>query len=96
MGQAWWDYVQSGVEEWSSEKGIDVIYKGPTEVDAAAQVQIMTDIVNQGVDILCFSPNDPHHEAICKRSQRQRHNRHATEASGMNIDYDVEALMKLA
>lgn len=93
MGQAWWDYVQSGVEEWSSEKGIDVIYKGPTEVDAAAQVQIMTDIVNQGVDILCFSPNDPSScEAICKEARDKGIIVIATEASGMeNIDYDVEA-----
>ena len=59
IGQAWWDYVQTGVEAWAKETGYDVIYKGPAEVDAAAQVQIMTDLVNQGVDILCFSPNDP-------------------------------------
>jgi ABC-type sugar transport system substrate-binding protein len=44
IGQAWWDYVRDGgVMKWAEENGIDVIYKGPTEVDAAAQVQIMTD-----------------------------------------------------
>lgn len=93
MGQAWWDYVQQGVEEWSADNGIDIIYKGPTEVDAAAQVQIMTDIVNQGVDILCFSPNDPAAcEAICKEAREKGIIVIATEASGMeNIDYDVEA-----
>lgn len=93
VGQAWWDHVQKGVEEWSSDNGIEVIYKGPTEVDAAAQVQIMTDIVNQGVDILCFSPNDPDAcEAICKEAIDKGIIVIATEASGMeNVTYDVEA-----
>lgn len=93
MGQAWWDYVQKGVEQWAADTGMDVIYKGPTEVDAAAQVQIMTDLVNQGIDILCFSPNDPDAcEAICKEAMDKGIKVVCTEASGMtNIDYDVEA-----
>ena len=93
MGQAWWDYVQKNVEEWAADTGIEVIYKGPTEVDAAAQVKIMTDLVNQGVDILCFSPNDPAAcEAICKEARDKGIIVISTEASGMeNIDYDVEA-----
>lgn len=93
MGQAWWDHVQANVEEWSSENGIEVIYKGPTEIDAAAQVQIMTDLVNQGVDVLCFSPNDPDAcEAICKEALDKGIIVIATEASGMeNVTYDVEA-----
>ena len=93
MGQAWWDHVQENVEEWSEENGIDVIYKGPTDVDAAAQVQIMTDLVNQGVDILCFSPNDPAAcEAICKEAMDKGIIVIATEASGMeNVNFDIEA-----
>lgn len=93
MGQAWWDYVQTGVESWAASSGYEVIYKGPTEVDAAAQVQIMTDLVNQGVDILCFSPNDPNAcEQICKQAMDQGIIVIATEASGMtNVNYDVEA-----
>ncbi len=93
MGQAWWDNVQKNVEAWASDSGIEVIYKGPTEVDAAAQVQIMTDLVNQGVDVLCFSPNDPDAcEAICKEAIDKGIIVIATEASGMqNVTYDVEA-----
>ena len=93
MGQAWWDHVQENVEAWGTENGIEVIYKGPTEVDAAAQVQIMTDLVNQGVDVLCFSPNDPDAcEAICKEAIDKGIIVIATEASGMkNVTYDVEA-----
>lgn len=93
IGQPWWDNVQKNVEEWAEDNSIDVIYKGPTETDAAAQVQIMTDLVNQGVDILCFSPNDPSAcEAICKEAREKGIIVISTEASGMeNIDYDVEA-----
>ena len=80
-------------EEWASENGIDVIYKGPTDTDAAAQVQIMTDLVNQGVDVLCFSPNDPDAcEEICKEAMEKGIIVIATEASGMqNVNYDIEA-----
>ncbi len=93
IGQPWWDYVHDGVDEWAAANGYDVIYKGPTEVDAAAQVQIMTDLVNQGVDILCFSPNDPDAcEAICKQAMDKGIIVIATEASGMkNVNYDIEA-----
>ncbi|MCR5627315.1 MAG: substrate-binding domain-containing protein [Lachnospiraceae bacterium] len=93
VGQAWWDHVQKNVEEWAAANGIEVIYKGPTDTDAAAQVQIMTDLVNQGVDVLLFSPNDPDAcEAICKEARDKGIIVIATEASGMeNVDYDVEA-----
>ena len=94
-GQAWWDYVGEGVKEWAAENAetVDVIYKGPAEVDAAAQVQIMTDMVNQGVDVLCFSANDPNAcEEICKQAREKGIIVISTESAGMaNIDYDVEA-----
>jgi simple sugar transport system substrate-binding protein len=94
IGQAWWDYVRdSGVMKWAEENGIEVIYKGGTDVDPAAQVQIMTDLVAQDIDILCFSPNDPDSlENICKEAREKGIIVIATEASGMkNVDYDLEA-----
>lgn len=94
IGQAWWDYVRDGgVKKWSEENDIDVKYQGPTEVDAAAQVQIMTDLIAQDIDILCFSPNDPDAcENVCKQARDKGIIVIATEASGMeNVDYDVEA-----
>ncbi len=93
IGQPWWDHVQASVEAWSEENGIDVIYQGPSDVDATAQVKIMTDLINQGVDILLFSPNDPNAcEAICKEARDNGIIVISTEASGMeNVDYDVEA-----
>ena len=94
-GQAWWEHVRAGVQEWSEETGIEVIYKGPTTTeDPAPQVQIITDLVNRGdVDIICFSPNDPAScEAILAQAREQGIIVIATEASGMeNVDFDVEA-----
>ena len=93
-GQPWWDNVQKCVNEWKDETGVDVVYQAPAEVDAAAQVQIITDLVNQGeIDALLFSPNDPDScEAICKQARDAGIIVIATEASGMtNIDYDIEA-----
>ena len=94
-GQAWWDYVKTGVLAWAEEHKdtVNVTYKGPAEVDAAAQVQIMTDFVNQGVDVLCFSANDPTAcEEICKQAREKGIIVISTESATMtNIDYDVEA-----
>ena len=95
IGQAWWDYVGEGVKAWAEENAdiAEVIYKGPAEVDAAAQVQIMTDLVNQGVDALLFSPNDPNAcEEICKQAKEAGIIVISTEAATMtNVHYDVEA-----
>lgn len=94
VGQAWWEYVgESGVKAWAEENGIDVKYQGPTTVDAAAQVKIITDIISQGVDILCIAPDDPNAcEEICKQAREKGIIVIATETTGMkNVDYDVEA-----
>lgn len=93
VGQAWWDHVQKGVEKWSEETGIEVIYKGPTDVDAAAQIQIMTDLINQNIDVLCFSPVDPEAcEPILAEAREKGIIVIGTEASTMeNMDWDVEA-----
>ena len=95
IGQAWWDYVGDGVKAWAAENAdkAEVIYKGPAEVDAAAQVQIMTDLVNQGVDALLFSPNDPNAcEEICKQAMEAGIIVISTEAATMtNVNFDVEA-----
>ena len=93
IGQAWWDYVRTGVEDWAKETGYEVIYKGPTSVDSAEQVQIMTDLVNQDIDVLCFSPIDPTAcEEICKTAREKGIIVISTEAATMtNVDFDVEA-----
>ena len=95
IGQPWWDYVQKNVEEWGAENGFEVIYKGPADLDAAAQVQIMTDLVNQGVDILCFSAFDPNAcEEVCKQALEKGIIVIGTESAGMIVRKDVTVDLK--
>ena len=93
INQAWFDRMEAGVRKWSADNNIDVIYKGPTEADPAAQVQIITDLVAQKVDILCVVPLDPIScEPIFKRAMDQGIIVITHEAGNQqNCHYDVEA-----
>ena len=57
--QPWWERAIKGVEQWQKDFGIEVIIKGPTEIDPAAQVQIITDLIGRLLNLL-FA----HHEEI--------------------------------
>ena len=55
----WFKRMEVGVNEFGEETGINVIQKGPANADAASQVQVIDDLINQGVDALCVVPIDP-------------------------------------
>ncbi|MDD3337762.1 MAG: autoinducer 2 ABC transporter substrate-binding protein [Lachnospiraceae bacterium] len=55
----WFKRMEVGVNEFGEETGINVIQKGPANADAASQVQVIDDMINQGVDALCVVPIDP-------------------------------------
>lgn len=55
----WFKRMEEGVKEFGEETGINVIQKGPANADAASQVQVIDDMINQGVDALCVVPIDP-------------------------------------
>lgn len=55
----WFKRMEIGVNEFGEETGINVIQKGPANADAASQVQVIDDMINQGVDALCVVPIDP-------------------------------------
>lgn len=55
----WFKRMEVGVNEFGEETGINVIQKGPANADAASQVQVIDDLVNQGVDAICVVPIDP-------------------------------------
>lgn len=55
----WFKRMEIGVNEFGQETGINVIQKGPANADAASQVQVIDDLINQGVDALCVVPIDP-------------------------------------
>ncbi len=59
IGINYFDKCAEGAQEVADRYGIELIYKGPTSADAASQVNIIQDMVYQGVDVLAVAPVDP-------------------------------------
>jgi len=55
-GIAWFDRMRVGIKEYAAETGHDLWMVGPAKTDAAEQVQIIEDLIAQGVDALCIVP----------------------------------------
>ncbi len=89
----WYIRSAEGAELFMEERGIEVFQKAPTSVDAAEQVQVVEDVIAQGVDALCIIPIAP--EALEPVLEKARSNGIVVishEGSTLNnIDYDVEA-----
>lgn len=89
----WFKRMEIGVNEFGKETGINVIQKGPANADAASQVQVIDDLINQGVDALCVVPIDPGAiEASLKRAMEKGIVVITHEASNQkNTLFDTEA-----
>lgn len=61
IGIPYYSAVEQGVEEAAAELGeaVDVIWNGPATAEASAQVQIVQDMINAGVDVIAIAANDP-------------------------------------
>lgn len=55
----WFKRMEVGVDQFGQEIDVNVIQKGPANADAASQVQLLEDMINQGVDAICVVPIDP-------------------------------------
>lgn len=90
---AWFKRMEQGVEEFKAETGINVIQKGPATPDAASQVQVIDDLISQGVDALCVVPIDPGAlEASLENAMKQGIVVITHEASNQeNTLFDIEA-----
>jgi simple sugar transport system substrate-binding protein len=55
-GIAWFNRMREGVERFARETGHDCFQQGPPKADAALQVQIIEDLIAQGVDAICVVP----------------------------------------
>jgi rhamnose transport system substrate-binding protein len=51
--------VEEGAKEAGEELGISVIYKGPTGADSTQQIKIINELIDQKVDVIAVSANDP-------------------------------------
>lgn len=89
----WFKRMEIGVNEFGEEQSIKVIQKGPANADAASQVQVIDDLINQGVDALCVVPIDPGAiEASLESAMKQGIVVVTHEASNQkNTLFDVEA-----
>ena len=55
----WFKRMEEGVTQFGEETGLNVVQKGPANADAASQVQVIDDMINQGYDAICVVPIDP-------------------------------------
>lgn len=55
----WFIRMEQGVKKFASDTGINAFQKGPSKTDAALQVQVIEDLIAQGVDALCVVPVSP-------------------------------------
>lgn len=89
----WFKRMQVGVDEFGQTKTVNVIQKGPDNADAASQVQLVEDMINQGVDAICIVPIDPGAlESVLQKAMEKGIVVISHEASDLkNTLYDVEA-----
>ena len=55
-GIAWFKRMREGVKKFSDDTGQECFLQGPPKTDAALQVQIIEDLIAQGVDAICVVP----------------------------------------
>ena len=92
-GIAWFDRMRVGVKQFGADNKQDTWMVGPSQTDAAAQVQIVESLIAQGVDAICIVPFSV--EAVEPVLQKARDRGIVVishEASNLqNTDYDIEA-----
>ncbi len=92
-GIAWFDRMRVGVQQFGADAGHDTWMVGPSQADAAAQVQLVETLIAQGVDAICIVPFSV--EAVEPVLQKARDRGIVVishEASNLQAtDYDIEA-----
>lgn len=59
VGIPYFNASETGAIQAGEDLGVEVIYAGPTQADAAAQVKMIEDYISRGVDAIAVAPNDP-------------------------------------
>jgi simple sugar transport system substrate-binding protein len=92
-GIAWFDRMREGVGQFGKDTGHDTWMLGPSQADAAAQVQIVESLIAQGVDAICIVPFSVEAvEPVLKKAREHGIVVIAHEASNIeNVDYELEA-----
>ena len=92
-GIAWFDRMREGVKKFGGDTGNETFLLGPQKADAALQVQIIEDLIAQGVDAICVVPFSPEAlEPVLKKAMEKGIVVISHEATNQqNVHYDLEA-----
>ena len=92
-GIAWFDRMRAGVKQFKADTGHDTWMVGPSQADAAAQVQIVENLIAQKVDAICVVPFSVEAvEPVLKKAREHGIVVIAHEASNLqNSDFTLEA-----
>ncbi len=95
IGDTWFVRFEEGALKFGEDFGVTSFMEGPSDVDAAAQVAVIEDLIAQGVKVLVNVPYGvPEHEAVQKKAMEAGIvviGHEAETASGDSLDYDLEA-----
>jgi simple sugar transport system substrate-binding protein/rhamnose transport system substrate-binding protein len=58
VGIPYFNASEAGAVKAGEELGVNVIYTGPTQADAAQQVKVIEDLISKQVDAIAVAPND--------------------------------------
>ena len=58
-GISYFDQCAEGAKEIADKYDMELIYRGPSSADAASQVNIVQDMIYDGVDVIAIAPVDP-------------------------------------
>lgn len=97
-GIAWFDRMREGVKQFAADTGHDTWMVGPSQADAAAQVQLVENLIAQGVDAIAIVPFSVEAvEPVLKKARDRGIVVIAHEASNIqNADYVLEAFDNFA
>lgn len=97
-GIAWFDRMRDGVQQFGEDTDHDTWMVGPSSADAAAQVQLVENLIAQGVDAIAIVPFSVEAvEPVLKKARDRGIVVISHEASNIqNVDYDIEAFDNLA
>lgn len=97
-GIAWFDRMRDGVSQFAEDTGSDTWMVGPSQADAAAQVQLIENLIAQGVDAIAVVPFSVEAvEPVLRKARDRGIVVVSHEASNItNVDYDIEAFDNLA
>lgn len=92
-GIAWFDRMREGIKEFAAMTGHDAWMVGPSHTDAAEQVQLIENLIAQGVDGICVVPFSVEAvEPVLKKARERGIVVVGHEASNLvNCDFDIEA-----